>query len=407
MNRKSPHRQNGQQEPSESLQRAAQLHTIEIYVFVKVVIYCLALPTRSPLGLLDGLHPFVFLPLPHCLSSCMADLLFAWLLKGVSDWWNDSSGVAVIAGFIARVAKFNCLLQKLFTLSQLHPEEDEHRSSLRPLRMWGLAQAPPPVPSQLRTMERCLSLFHLQGFSLTCFTWVYAFTDQPFAGAWAHGGPPTIIYGGVLAICGSALVTLSLAEVASACPSIGGKYQDRVWQSSMHANPSKRRFLSFYHHHNMTKASRLRKVVTSALEMKMCCNEIPQQYFEKYLDHHCLQPNDFHQGSLWQFCRICIICKCNQHPFMIYFFCLNDTSHMFKEATCLSVRFCVCNVIHDRAASEWACKQSEHVNKLKREIRRGFHVVWSSGGVNPEEGGGIMCVFVFVLFVACGTRAWS
>lgn len=109
-------------------------------------------------------------------------------------------------------------------LSPLHPDEDEHKPSLRFLGMLGPAQASGSVPTQLCTMERCLSLFHLQGFSLTCFTWVYAFTDQPFGGAWAHGGPPAVVYSGVFAICGSALVTLSLAEVASACPSIGGKY---------------------------------------------------------------------------------------------------------------------------------------------------------------------------------------
>lgn len=81
----------------------------------------------------------------------------------------------------------------------------------------------PYVPiSEHRTMVRCLDLFQLSGFSVNCFTWLYVFTDQPFLSAWSNGGPVAIVYGGLFAIAGTGLVTLSLAEVASACPSIGG-----------------------------------------------------------------------------------------------------------------------------------------------------------------------------------------
>lgn len=73
-------------------------------------------------------------------------------------------------------------------------------------------------------MERYLNLFQLSGFSVNCFTWLYVFTDQPFLSAWTNGGPVAIVYGGLFAIAGTGLVTLSLAEVASACPSIGGEY---------------------------------------------------------------------------------------------------------------------------------------------------------------------------------------
>lgn len=72
-------------------------------------------------------------------------------------------------------------------------------------------------------MQRCLNLFQLSGFSVTCFTWLYVFTDQPFLSAWSNGGPVAIVYGGLFAIVGTGLVTLALAEVASACPSIGGE----------------------------------------------------------------------------------------------------------------------------------------------------------------------------------------
>lgn len=123
----------------------------------------------------------------------------------------------------------SCLLAprtfNLVALSVLHSGEEEHQHSVKSSNVWGPTESPSRAPTQHRTMERCLTLFHLQGFSLTCFTWVNVFTDQQFAVAWAQGGPPAILYGGMLAICGTALVTLSLAEVASACPSIGGEFQ--------------------------------------------------------------------------------------------------------------------------------------------------------------------------------------
>lgn len=91
----------------------------------------------------------------------------------------------------------------------------------------GTSYAPIPTHTHHRALERCFTLFQLQGFSVTCFTWVYAFTDESFLNAWTYGGPVTVVYGFAMALVGTSLVTLSLAEVASACPNIGGKrYND-------------------------------------------------------------------------------------------------------------------------------------------------------------------------------------
>ncbi|MEW5300876.1 MAG: hypothetical protein WDW36_003772 [Sanguina aurantia] len=72
--------------------------------------------------------------------------------------------------------------------------------------------------------DRCLTQFQLMGFSVTCFPWVFVFVDSNFLVAWMNGGPVSLLYGWVIAMAGTALVTLSLAEVASACPNIGGLY---------------------------------------------------------------------------------------------------------------------------------------------------------------------------------------
>lgn len=82
-----------------------------------------------------------------------------------------------------------------------------------------------PATHTTRCLQRCLTQFQLMGFSVTCFPWVFVFVDSNFLVAWMNGGPVSLLYGWVIAMAGTALVTLSLAEVASACPNIGGECQ--------------------------------------------------------------------------------------------------------------------------------------------------------------------------------------
>ncbi|MEW5313660.1 MAG: hypothetical protein WDW38_005207 [Sanguina aurantia] len=81
-----------------------------------------------------------------------------------------------------------------------------------------------PATHTTRCLERCLTQFQLLGFFVTCCPWVFVFVDSNFLEAWINGGPVSLLYGWVIAMAGTALVTLSLAEVASACPNIGGLY---------------------------------------------------------------------------------------------------------------------------------------------------------------------------------------
>lgn len=94
---------------------------------------------------------------------------------------------------------------------------------LGPLGGMGVSYAPVADHIHHRELERCFTQFQLQGFSVTCFTWLYGFSDANFLVAWLNGGPVTLVYGWTVVVFGSALVTLSLAEVASACPNIGGE----------------------------------------------------------------------------------------------------------------------------------------------------------------------------------------
>ncbi|MEW5311493.1 MAG: hypothetical protein WDW38_003203 [Sanguina aurantia] len=83
---------------------------------------------------------------------------------------------------------------------------------------------PTPEHTENRTMVRCLTPLHIQGFALSCYAWVYVFSDYPFRLAWINGGPSAVVFTWLVGVLGTSAVILSLAEVSSACPNIGGLY---------------------------------------------------------------------------------------------------------------------------------------------------------------------------------------
>ncbi|MEW5304001.1 MAG: hypothetical protein WDW36_006644 [Sanguina aurantia] len=72
-------------------------------------------------------------------------------------------------------------------------------------------------------MVRCLTPLHIQGFALSCYTWVYVLSNDVFLQGWVNGGPSGVLYSWLVAAMGTSAVMLSLAEVSSACPHIGAR----------------------------------------------------------------------------------------------------------------------------------------------------------------------------------------
>lgn len=93
---------------------------------------------------------------------------------------------------------------------------------------------------KVQQVKRHFGFWTLLGLtaSMMC-TWEAIFFAN--ATAMLNGGPPTLIYGFIVAVIGSLATAASLAEMASIYPTSGGQYH---W-TAMLAPPSQKTFLSW------------------------------------------------------------------------------------------------------------------------------------------------------------------